>query len=155
MTGAGVQLFKHNRTQPEWRVSSYPPEGKRCFVSPAERGYIYGRIEECRLNLTNQVAVDILDLNTALDEMLSSLLDKAVLLVFRDREIQRSLNGLSLRLGVQSSLGALDLGSVQQKVFVGSLSCRRHANCPPVVQVYRDVNVIDIHVHQRGLHLLR
>jgi hypothetical protein len=38
--------------------------------------------------------------------MLSRLPDKAVFLVFRDREIQGSLNGLSLSLGVQSTLGA-------------------------------------------------
>ena len=42
--------------------------------------------------------------------MLSSPLDEVILLVFRDREIQGSLNGLCVRLGVQSSLGALDPG---------------------------------------------
>jgi hypothetical protein len=65
------------------------------------------------MHLANQGVVTVLDLNTALDELLSSLLDEAILFVFRDREIQGSLNGLSFRLGVQGSLGALDLGSVQ------------------------------------------
>ena len=87
------------------------------------------------MHLTNQGAVDVLDLNTALDEILSSLLDKAVLLVFRDREIQRSLNCLSLRLGVQSSLGALNLGGVQLKAFVGSLGCCRHKIVPVAASI--------------------
>jgi hypothetical protein len=34
---------------------------------------------------------------------------QGVLLVFCNREIQSPLNGLSLRLGMQSSLGALNL----------------------------------------------
>src|SRR5215469_14122258 len=111
-------------------MSSYLPEGQRRFISSTERRYIYGRIKERRLHLTNQGAVDVLDLNTALDETLRSLLDQAVLRVFRDREIQSPLNGLSLRLGVQSSLGALNLGRVQLKVFVGSLGCCRHDFVP-------------------------
>src|SRR5215469_5091703 len=116
-------------------MSSYLPEGQRRFISSTERRYIYGRIKERRLHLMNQGAVDVLDLNTALDETLRSLLDQAVVRVFRDREIQSPLNGLSLRLRVQSSLGALNLGRVQLKVFVGSLGCCRHEIVPVIASI--------------------
>src|SRR5215469_6088643 len=116
-------------------ISSYLPEGQRRFISSTERRYIYGRIKERRLHLMNQGAVDVLDLNTALDETLRSLLDQAVVGVFRDRKIQSPLNGLSLRLRVQNSLGALNLGRVQLKVFVGSLGCCRHEMFPVIESI--------------------
>jgi len=43
------------------------------------------------------------------------------LLVFGNREIQATLDGLGFRFRVQRLLCALDLGWVQMKVLVGSL----------------------------------
>ena len=101
----------------------------------------------------NQGAVDVLDLNTALDETLRSLLDQAVVGVFRDRKIQSPLNGLSLRLRVQSSLGALNLGRVQLKVFVGSLGCCRHEIVPRYCEYITMYKVpISMYINCRGLY---
>ena len=101
----------------------------------------------------NQGAVDVLDLNTALDETLRSLLDQAVVGVFRDRKIQSPLNGLSLRLRVQSSLGALNLGRVQLKVFVGSLGCCRHEIVPRYCEYITMYKVpISMYINFRGLY---
>jgi len=62
--------------------------------------------------------------------MLSGLKDQAVLLMLHNREVQSTLDGFGFRLGMQRSLGALDLGRVQLKMFVGSLGRCRHAIAP-------------------------
>jgi hypothetical protein len=55
---------------------------------------------------------------------------QAILLVYRNREVQSALDGFGLRLGMQRSLGVLDLGLVQLEVFVGSLDYCGHRIAP-------------------------
>jgi hypothetical protein len=93
---------------------------------PTQCGYIYGSVEDCGLHLANQRAVDVLDLNATLDKTFRGLRNQTVLLVFRNREVQSALDGFGFRLGMQRSLGALDLRRVQLKVFVGSFGRCRH-----------------------------
>ena len=57
-------------------------------------GNVNRSVEECGLHLTNQRAVDVLNLDATLDETLRGLKDQAVLLMLRDREVQSTLDGL-------------------------------------------------------------
>ena len=66
----------------------------------------------------------------ALPISLRGLNDQAVSLVLRNREIESALDGFGLCLGVQHSLGALDLGWVQLKVFVSSFGQGSHRITP-------------------------
>lgn len=67
--------------------------------------------------------------------------------MFRNREVQRALDGLGFRLGMQRSLGELDLGRVQLKVFVGSLGRCRHGIAPCRRQYIIYVHISNIYVH--------
>ncbi len=53
-----------------------------------------------------------------------------------NREVESALDGLGLRLGMQRSLGPLDLGRVQLKVFVSSFGRRGHRIIPVFSPVY-------------------
>jgi len=70
--------------------------------------------------LTNQRAVDVFNLNTALDQTLRGLKGQTILLMLRNRKIQGTLDGLGLGFGLQYPLGTLDLGRLQLKVLMGS-----------------------------------
>src|SRR5664279_706741 len=74
--------------------SEHPAEGDGRIVSPTQRTYIYGCVEERGLHLTNQRAIDILNLNTTLDKTLCGLKGQSVLLMLRNREVQSTVDGL-------------------------------------------------------------
>jgi hypothetical protein len=110
LTSAGVEFLEHNRTQPQWRVIGYLPQHKSRIVSPSQRSYIQRSVEQCGVHLSNQRSIHVLNLNAALDKTLGGLENQAVLLVFRNCEVQSTLDGFGFCPRLQRSLGPLDLG---------------------------------------------
>lgn len=86
--------------------------------------YVDRRIEEHWLHLFRQLAVDILYLDPTLEEALFRLAGRSIPLVFVTRHVKRSVNRLSLRIGLQESLGTLDFSRVQEEVLACNLPSR-------------------------------
>src|SRR5208283_2587945 len=99
------------------------------IISHAQCRDVNRRIEEQRLHLRLQRGVDIFDGYAAFHEALVGFRSQPVALVFRNHQIQGSLNGLGFGAGAQHLLCALDFHGVQTKV----LMCSRLDGGHPIV----------------------
>jgi hypothetical protein len=105
--GTGIEFLEHHGTEPKGCIGSESAERQSRIVAPPQCGNVNGRVEKGRLHLTTQRAVYVLDVNATLDETLSGFENQSVALVFGNRQIQCTLDGLSLGFRSQSFLGAL------------------------------------------------
>src|SRR5258708_878975 len=105
---AGIEFFEYHCTEPKGCISSEPTQRQGGIVSSPQ----------CS------------DVNATLDETLSGFENQSVALVFGNRQIQRTLDGLGLGFRSQSFLGALDFHGIQLKVLVRSIPCRSHEGTP-------------------------
>src|ERR1700722_17975468 len=131
---ASIEFFEYDCTEPKGRIRSEPAQCQDRIDSSPECGNVNGRVEQGRLHLTTQRAVNVLDVNSALDETLSGFENQSVALVFGNRQIQRPLDGLSLGFRSQSLLGALDFRGIQLKVLVRATPCCGHGSTPFLIR---------------------
>src|SRR6266700_352083 len=136
-----IKFFEHNCTEPKGRIHGDSAERQGCIVSSPQCGNVNGRVEKGGLHLTTQRAVYVLDVNATLDETLTGFKNQSVALVFSNRQIQRTLDGLSLGFCSQGFLGALDLHGIQLEVLVRTTLCRSHGGAPSPIS-------------KRGYHLM-
>jgi len=115
---AGIEFFEHHGTEPKGCIGGEPAQRQGRIISSPQCSNINRRVEQGRLHLITQRAVRVLDINATLDETLSGFENQLVPLVFGNRQIQRTLDGLSLGLRSQSFLSALDFRGIQLKVLV-------------------------------------
>src|SRR5207253_6335472 len=103
------------------------------------------------LHLTTQRTVYVLDLNTTLDKARGGLKSQSIALVLGNRQIQRTLDGLSLGFRLQSFLGALDFHGIQLKVLVRPIPCRGHESTPSPLTGYHLMYTYSIFVYMLGI----
>jgi hypothetical protein len=115
---AGIEFFEYHGTEPKRRIRSEPAQRHDRIVSLPQCANVNGRVEQGGLHLTTQRTVYVLDVNATLDKALSGFESQSIALVFGNRQIQCTIDGLRLGFRAQSFLGALDFHGIQLKVLV-------------------------------------
>jgi hypothetical protein len=104
----GIKFFQYDRAQPHIVLGD--ESGNRwAGVSTPQGGNINGCVEQGRLHLFIQHAINVFNFDAAPKELLVGFAQNAVSSFFRDHPVQRPFEGFRFRFCAQGFLGALDL----------------------------------------------